>query len=125
MSIETSQPIAALTGSVQQKASQAAFDKHITEMSSGAKVKRPIQTPSGTLMEEKGQPDTTSISRPGIVALQTTQNVGSESVIRDQDSAGQALAYTQSQITGYPDQATLAQGNQTPQQVLALETDLG
>jgi len=56
------------------------------------------------------------------VALQTTQNVGSENVIRDQDSAGQALSYTQSQITDYPDQATNAQGNQTPQQVLALET---
>jgi len=122
MSIETSQPIAALTGSVQQKASQGAFNKQITEMSSGTKVKRPVQTLSGTMMEEKGQPDSTSISRSGIVALQTTQDVGSESVIRDKDSASQALAYTQSQITEYPDQATNAQGNQTPQQVLALET---
>jgi len=54
MSFETSQPIAALTGSVQQKASQGAFDKQITETSSGTKVKRPIQAPSGTVMEEKG-----------------------------------------------------------------------
>jgi len=121
MSIETSQPIAALTGSVQQKTSQAAFNKQITETSSGTKARRPVQTPPGTVMEES-QPDTTSISRSGIVALETTQNVGSESVIRDKDSADQALAYTESQITAFPDQATLAQGNQTPQQVLALET---
>ncbi|HUJ70578.1 MAG TPA: hypothetical protein VLW86_13700 [Syntrophorhabdales bacterium] len=121
MSIETSQPIAALTGSVQQKTSQAAFNKQITETSSGTKARRPVQTPLGTVAEE-GQSDSTSISRSGIVALETTQNVGSESVIRDKNSADQALAYTESQITTYPDQATLAQGNQTPQQVLALET---
>jgi len=122
MSIETSQPIAALTGSVQQKTSQAAFNRQISEMSSGAKARRPIQTPSGASMEEKSGADTASISRPGIVALESTQNIGSEAVIRDKDSASQALAYTESQITDYPDRATLAQANQTPQQVLALET---
>ena len=122
MSIETSQPIAALTGSVQQKTSQAAFNKQISEMSSGTKAKRPIQTPAGAVMEETGEPDTASISRSAIVALESTQNISSESVLRDKDSAGQALAYTGSQITAYPDRATLAQANQTPQQVLALET---
>lgn len=122
MSIEASQPIAALTGSVQQQTSQAAFNRQISDASSGTKVRRPIQTPSGAVMEEKGGQDTASISRSGIVALETTQNVGSESVIRDKDSAGEALAYTESQITDYPDRATLAQANQTPQQVLALET---
>ena len=122
MSTDASQPIEALTGSVQQKISQAAFNKQISEMSSGAKVKRPIQTPSGTATEERSEADTASISRPGIVALESTQNIGSESVIRDKDSASQALVYTESQITDYPDQATLAQANQTPQQVLALET---
>ena len=122
MSIETSQPIAALTGSVQQNTSQAAFNRQISETSSGTKAKRPIQAQSGAVTEDKGEPDTASISRSGIVALESTQNTSSESVLRDKDSAGQALAYTESQIAAYPDRATLAQANQTPQQVLALET---
>ena len=121
MSIETSHPIAALAGSIQQQGSQSAYNRQVSDVSPGAKTKRPIQTPAGLQMEDNGESDSASISRPGIVALESTQNVGSDSVIRDKDSAGEALAYSDSQITGYPDRATLAQANLTPQQVLALE----
>ncbi len=118
-----SSPIAALAGSVQQKSSQAAYNRQVSDTSSGAKVRPPIQMSSSLLSEWQGGSDTSSISRSGIVALESTQSTNTESAIRDKDSAGQALAYSESQIAQYPDQATLTQANQTPQQILALEME--
>ena len=74
-------------------------------------------------MEEGSGPDTTSISRSGIVALESAQNLNDESVIRDKETAGRALAYSTSQMAESPEHAVEAQANQTPQQLLALVTD--
>ncbi len=54
MSIETSQPIAALTGSVQQKTSQAAFNRQISETSSGTKAKAADSNPVGSRNGREG-----------------------------------------------------------------------
>jgi hypothetical protein len=122
MSIGSS-PIAALAGSVQQNSAQVAYNRQVSDTSSGANMKRPVPMPSSLLSEGQSGSDTSSISRPGMVALESTQSTSTESTIRDKDSAGQALSYSESQIAQYPDQATLAQANQTPQQILALEME--
>jgi hypothetical protein len=123
MSIEANQNLVVITGGVQQKNAYAAHDRQVSQMSSGLKTSRPVNRSPGLLLEENSGPDTTSISRSGIVALESAQNVNDESVIRDKDSAGEALAYSTSQIAEYPERAVEVQANQTPQQLIALVTD--
>jgi hypothetical protein len=123
MSLEANQGLVVITGGVQQKNAQAADERQATETSSSLKTSRAVRQSSGLSLEGGSGPDTASISRSGIVALESAQNVNDESVIRDKDTAGQALTYSTSQMAEYPENAVEVQANQTPQQLLALVTD--
>ncbi len=123
MSLEANQGLVAITGGVQQKNTQAASERQVSEASSGVKTSRVVdRSSSGLMLDESSGSDTTSISRPGIVALESAQNVSDENVIRDKDSAGQALTDSTSQMDEYPHLAVDVQANQTPQQIFALIT---
>jgi hypothetical protein len=122
MSLEENQNLVVITGGVQQKNAQAAHDRQVSELSANLKVSQIEKSSSKLMLEENPVSDMTSISRPGIVALESAQNIGDETVIRDKDTAGLALANSASQIVEQPQRALQVQANQTPQQVIALLT---
>lgn len=122
MSIGENQNLLIITGGVQQKNAQAAHERLVAETSTGVRVTRTDNSSARLTLEESLVSDTASISRPGIVALESTQAIGDESVIRDKDTAGMALADSTSRIVEHPRLALQVQANQTPQQVLALLT---
>jgi poly-gamma-glutamate capsule biosynthesis protein CapA/YwtB (metallophosphatase superfamily) len=122
MSLMENQNLVIATGGIQQKNVQAGQERLVSGSSAGLKVNRVEQNSSKLALEETTVTDTASISRPGIIALESAQNVSDESVIRDKDTAGLALADSTSQMLEQPERALQAQANQTPQQVLALLT---
>lgn len=120
MSLGTNENIVVATGGAQQKNAMSVRERHVTETSSGLKVSRQSNSSSSSALGEDVEADTASISRPGIVALESAQNMSDETVIRDKDAAGQALTDSTSQMADQPQRALETQANQTPQQILAL-----
>jgi hypothetical protein len=107
------------TGVIQQKNALAAYNKQITKVSSGSRTSGPGEHRS-VAPTEKQEQDTTAFSRVGIAALETTQVIGDETVIRGDDSAVRALDYSRTQIIEHTDDALMAQANQVSEQLLAL-----
>jgi hypothetical protein len=122
MILDQNQSIAAITGGVQQKNPGANYGGRVFETASGQRMSRTSGRSSGLMLVQPDTGDAASISRPGIVALESTQSASDENVIRDGDQAGQALVYSTSQIADDPQAAVDTQANQTVQQVLGLIT---
>jgi hypothetical protein len=122
MILDQNQTIAAITGGVQQKYTGTNQGGRVFDTTPGQRMGRMNGRSSGLMLEQHDTGDAASISRPGIVALESTQSASDENVIRDEDQAGQTLVSSTSQIADDPQAAIDAQANQTVQQVLGLVT---
>jgi hypothetical protein len=118
MSAGSNPCLGATVGSVQQKVAMAAYNRHISRVAPEVKSAG-VRQIEGSLAAQEAQ-DSATISREGIAALETSQEVGDEAVIRDGQSAKEVLAYAKEQIVEQGDRAIRAQANQTASQVLAL-----
>jgi hypothetical protein len=118
MSIGGNTGLLALTGTVQQKSALAAYNKLASRPEPSQQAEATGTSRLGST-EKQGQ-DTAILSRAGITALENTQTIGDETVIRGDDSAAEALDISRRQILEYTDDALRAQANQTAEQLLAL-----
>lgn len=122
MSLIENQGLIAVTGGVQQKNALAPHERTVSEVSAGLKAGR-LRQSSELMLEEHPVPDTASISRSGIVALESAHEVDDETVIRDEDAAGRALTDSTARMAADPKLAVEVQANQTAQQILELVTE--
>jgi hypothetical protein len=112
----------AIVGTVQQKVLSAPYNKNMSRVPGETRSQvSPGHRESGTAIQETG--DTTSISRAGIVALETAPEISGETIIRDQPSPDRVFDYAKEQIARQSELAIRAQANQTASEVLALYRD--
>lgn len=118
MSIGENSNLIALTGTVQQRSALAAYSKHTNRAEPVHRVEATGNNRLGAT-EKQGQ-DTAILSRAAIAALENTQVIGDETIIRGDDSAAEALDISQRQIVEHTDDALRAQANQTKERLRAL-----
>jgi hypothetical protein len=120
MSLREYGNLIAAIGSIQQKNAQSAYVKHMSKpVSTPDMIAHSNQGAGAPVVEPYGD-DVLSISRSAMAALETTQIVSDETIIRDDDTAGKAVAYLRSRIIDRPGETLSSQTNQREQRVAAL-----
>ena len=118
MAIGGNTNLIALTGILQQKNALAAYNRQASRAEFVRKTGAEDTHSLGTT--EKQAEDTATLSRAAISALENTQVIGEETVIRGDDSATDALDMSQKLILEHTEEALRAQVNVTPERLLAL-----
>ena len=112
----------AIVGIAQQKVLTTTYSKNMSRVAPETRS----QVSSGhreSSAAAQGIGDTASISRAGIVALETAPEISAETIIRDQSSPDKVFDYAKEMIARQSERAISAQANQTASEVLALYRD--
>jgi hypothetical protein len=109
----------AIVGTTQQKVLTVPYSKNMSRVSPETRSQVSAGHRESTTAAP-GMGDTASISRAGIVALETAPEISGETVIRDEPSPDKVFDYAKEQIARQSELAIRTQANQTASDVLAL-----